>query len=163
VIDTHEPFCILGVSFGGLVATEISKILAPEMTILISSAETKHELRPMFRFFGKINLVKIIPTKMFDPPRWIVPFLFGTKKKALLHAILDDTDLKFTKWAVHQLVTWTNETRLTRVLKIVGTKDKLIPPRGATKMILIKDGEHLMIVDRAKEISDIINNELEKI
>ena len=46
LIDKNEDFGILGVSFGGLVAIEISKILNPKLTILISSVETKNELRP---------------------------------------------------------------------------------------------------------------------
>ena len=38
-IDKKEEFIIIGVSFGGLIATEISKILKSKLTILISSAE----------------------------------------------------------------------------------------------------------------------------
>ena len=41
VIDTKSDFALLGVSFGGLVAVEISKVLKPRLTIIISSAETK--------------------------------------------------------------------------------------------------------------------------
>lgn len=36
-INTEEEFVILGVSFGGLVAVEMSKILKPTITVLISS------------------------------------------------------------------------------------------------------------------------------
>lgn len=163
VIHTEEPFCILGVSFGGLVAIEISKLLSPKVTILISSAETKHELRPIYRWFGKIGLIHLLPTKMFDPPRKIAHFLFGTKNTQLLNDILDDTDLVFAKWAVQQLITWTNETRISNILKIVGTKDKLLPPKKTSKANRIEGGTHFMIVDRAKEISGIINKELSKI
>ena len=43
-------------------------------------------------------------------------------------------------------------------------KDKLIPPPKDTSSIrLIPDGEHFMIVDRAAEISDIINREIRRI
>lgn len=162
VIHTDEPFCIMGVSFGGLVATEISKQRSPKATILISSAETKHELRPIYRWFGKTGLIRLLPTKMFDPPRKAAHFLFGTQNTQLLNDILDDTDLKFVKWAVHKLITWTNETRLENVLKIVGTKDTLLPPRGTSHHHYIKGGAHFMIVDNAEEISNIINKELVK-
>lgn len=163
VIHTEEPFCILGVSFGGLVATEISKQLSPKVTILISSAETKYELRPIYRWFGKTGLIRLLPTKMFDPPRKIAHFLFGTKNTQLLNDILDDTDLSFAKWAVQRLITWTNETPIDTVITIVGTKDKLLPPKKSSKANRIEGGTHFMIVDRAKEISDIINKELVKI
>lgn len=160
VIDKKEEFGILGVSFGGLVATEISKILKPKLTILISSAETRKELRLLFRGIGKLGLINRLPARMFNPPRRIANFLFGTSKKELLNQILNDTDLNFARWAVNKLVTWKNEKKLVGCFKIHGTKDKLIPPRKTYNMILIEGGEHFMIVDRADEISKIINEKI---
>ncbi|WP_109853411.1 alpha/beta hydrolase [Aquimarina sp. AU58] len=162
VIDTKTDFCLVGVSFGGLIATEISQILAPKTTILVSSAHTKNELRTIFRWFGKIKLIKLIPSSLFDPPRLIAKYLFGAKNAKLLNDILDDTDLKFAKWAINELANWKNITQSKNILKINGTKDKLIPPKGNTKMELIENGEHFMIVDRANEISKIINNEIKR-
>ena len=159
-IDQTDEYIILGVSFGGLVATEISKVLSPSMTILISSAETKSELPILFRLLGRTGLLKILPTKIFNPPKKLAHYLFGTKRKKLLNDILNDTDLKFTKWAVNQLVIWDNNQTLKRVLKINGTDDKLIPPKRNRAMELINKGEHFMIVDRAKEISIIINEKI---
>jgi len=160
VIDIENDFCLIGVSFGGLIATEISQILNPKTTILISSAHTKNELRPIFRWFGKTQLIRVIPTFLFDPPRLIAKYIFGAKNTKLLNDILDDTDLSFAKWAVNELTNWRNTTQLKNVLKINGTKDKLIPPKGNTKMELIEKGEHFMIVDRANEISKIINDKI---
>ena len=157
VIDTENDFCLIGVSFGGLIATEISQILKPKITILISSVHTKNELRPVFRWFGKTRMVKVIPTFLFDPPRIIATYLFGAKNKKLLHDILNDTDLSFVKWAVHELICWKNTTQLKNVLKINGTSDLLIPPKGNTEMKIIIKGTHFMVVDRATEVSAIIN------
>jgi len=100
VINQNEPFGLLGVSFGGLIATEISKKLNPKITILISSAETKNELRNIYSLFGKTNIVNLIPQKLFNLPKGIAYFLFGANKKELLKNILDATDLSFTKWAI---------------------------------------------------------------
>lgn len=162
VIDQDNDYGILGVSFGGLIAVEISKVLNPILTVLISSAETKLDLRTVFRGIGKTGITSLIPSQFFDPPRAIAHFIFGTNEKDLLNDILDDTDLKFTKWAVNELLNWKNTQRLERVLKISGTDDKLIPPNKDEKIHLIKGGEHFMIVDRATEISQIINQEMKK-
>lgn len=161
VIDTSEKFCVLGVSFGGLIAVEISKFLNPELTILISSAETRNEIPLIYRILGKTKIVKIIPAKLLNPPRWMAKILFGTKKVALLNEILDDTDLKFTKWAVQELSAWKNEQKVEKVLKIVGTKDKLIPLKNKENIQLIEGGGHLMIIDNADEVSEIINKEIQ--
>lgn len=163
LINKEEDFGIMGVSFGGLIATEISKKLNPKLTILISSAETKMELRKIYRIIGKTKLLKIIPQVLFDPPRIIANWIFGAKNKNLLNQILDDTDLKFAKWAVNELTNWSNDETISNpVLKIGGANDKLIPPMRDKNQRLIEKGEHFMIVDRADEISQIINEEIKK-
>lgn len=158
-----EDFGIVGVSFGGLIAVEISKKLNPKLTILISSAETKMELRRIYRIIGQTKLLKFLPQVLFDPPRIIANWIFGAKKKKILNQILDDTDLKFAKWAVNELTNWKNDKKLSNpILKIGGTNDKLIPPKKDKNQRLIDKGEHFMIVDKADEISRIINNEIRK-
>lgn len=158
-INNEKEFGILGVSFGGLIATEISKLTKPKFTILISSVATRTELNGIIKLAGKLKLTELIPEKLLNPPKPIAHFMFGTKNKELLNSILKDTDLSFTKWAVRELTNWQNQTQLSNLIKISGTKDKLLPPKGENT-ILIKNGEHFMIVDRAKEVSDIINQKI---
>ena len=158
-IGNEEEFGILGVSFGGLIATEISKLTKPKFTILISSVETRTELSRIIKVAGKSKLIELIPEKLLNPPKAIAHFMFGTENKELLNSILEDTDLNFTKWAIRELMNWDNQSKLPHLIKIGGSKDKLLPPQG-DNTILIDKGEHFMIVDRAKEISDIINAEI---
>ncbi len=158
-IGTKEEFGILGVSFGGLIATEISKLTKPKFTILISSVETRTELSGLIKFVGKSKLIELIPEKLLNPPKVIASLMFGTKNTELLNSILDDTDLTFTKWAIRELLNWKNKSQLQNLIKVSGTKDKLLPPKGDNN-ILIDKGEHFMIVDRAKEVSDIINRQI---
>lgn len=45
-IDTKEPFALLGLSFGGMLAAEMAALLKPRKLILISSiASSSQELR----------------------------------------------------------------------------------------------------------------------
>lgn len=158
-IGKTSEFGILGVSFGGLIATEISKLTNPKFTILISSVETRKELSGIIKFAGKSKLIELIPKSLLNPPKAIAHFIFGTKKKELLNSILDDTDLIFAKWAIRELMNWKNQSEIPNLIKIGGTKDKLLPPKGKNT-ILIEKGEHFMIVDKANEISEIINREI---
>ena len=158
-IKTTDEFGVLGVSFGGLIATEISKLTKPKFTILISSVTTKTELSGFIKFAGKSKLIELIPEKLLNPPKAIAAYMFGTKNTELLNSILDDTDLYFTKWAIRELLNWKNSFQIQNLIKISGTKDKLLPPKGDNN-ILIEKGEHFMIIDRAKEISDIINEKI---
>lgn len=159
-INTTEPYIILGLSFGGLVANEMSQMLKPKATILISSIETKNEIPLLYRIIGKTKLLNLTPKFVLKTSNILVTYMFGTKKKKLLKDIIEDSNVDFSKWAVLQLVSWQNETRLDNVLKISGSNDKLLP---ATKnAIIIENGEHFMVVDKAEEISIIINNFLKK-
>lgn len=157
-INPKEEFIILGVSFGGLVAIEITKLLKPKVCILISSAEKKSDLPFIYRLLGKSRILKLIPAKLFDMPRVIAHFLFGTSNKIVLNSILDDTDLDFAKWAIIALCNWDNTKLLNNVFKISGSNDKILPPKIDSRTILIQGGEHFMIYDKAKVISAIINN-----
>jgi len=156
-INSNEPFVLLGVSFGGLVAVEASKMLNPRATILVSSAATKYELSWFQRLIGKTGLLKILPSFVFRPPNFVANIMFGAKNKSLLHKILRDTDLAFAKWASQQLATWNNEIEPSNLYKISGSADKLIPPSKTENTILVKDGGHFMIVDKADEVSELIN------
>ncbi len=156
-INTSEEFGILGVSFGGIIATEMSKLLEPKLTVLISSAETKHELRTIYRFLGYLNIIKYIPISWFKIPKFPSLYIFGTKNKALLYPILEDTDPKFAKWAINTLLIWKNNTKLKEVLKISGSHDKLLPANKHSNIVLIPNEGHFIIADRAKKVSQLIN------
>jgi len=132
-IGNKEEFGILGVSFGGLIATEISKLTKPKFTILISSIETRAELSGIIKLAGKSKLIELIPEKLLNPPKAIAYFMFGTKNKKLLNSILDDTDLNFIKWAIRELLNWKNKSKLPNLIKIGGSKDKLLPSKGKTQ------------------------------
>lgn len=162
IINVSEPFALMGVSFGGLIATEISKELNPLMTILISSTDVDSGLRNMYGWVGKMRVLHLIPKKAFDIPSRLASKLFGTKNIRLLHAILADADLGFTKWAVIALTQWKNNIPLEKCIKITGTNDILIPAKMDDHTFLINGGAHFMVVDRADEISQIINDSIIK-
>ena len=162
-INEKEDFILLGVSFGGLVAIEISKILKPKLTILVSSIETADELKTLFSFFGKTKINHILPKQLFVPPKSIAYYLFGAKDKKMLSNILNDTDRYFAKWAVSAMLNWKNDQKITPILKINGGNDRMINGRVDENTVIIKDGAHFMIVDNSTEVSEIINKRIEEI
>lgn len=42
----------------------------------------------------------------------------------------------------------------------MGDKDKLLPPKKTNQQIILKEGQHFMIVDRANEVTNLIRQEL---
>jgi pimeloyl-ACP methyl ester carboxylesterase len=158
-IETDKPL-ILGVSFGGMIATEIAKQIDYEQVILISSAKTKNEIPILYRLIGQINLHRFIPIKLFKQANFLTYWFFGMKtktEKKLLKSILIDTDSSFLKWAINSILKWDNEYQITRLIQIHGSQDKILPKRNIIKVDYeIDKGGHLMIYNQANEINHIL-------
>jgi len=63
-ILTDKPI-LIGVSFGGIIATEIAKLIDCKKIILISSAATKDDIPLLYRVAGQLRIHKLIPTSLF--------------------------------------------------------------------------------------------------
>ena len=59
--------------------------------------------------------------------------------------------------AINELVNWNNEDNIQNLIRVHGTKDKLLLYRGKGDVEFVENGEHLMIVDEAELVSKIIN------
>jgi len=156
-INSNEPFMLLGLSFGGIIACELAKILNPVKVIHISSITNKKDLPLVFRLIGSLGLHKIIPASLMSPPMNLAYWFFGIKKqenKKLLKEILDDTDKDFLKWAIGRLLSKEEIHQLENLIRIHGTNDKLLPLRVSSKALVVKDGGHFMIIEQADEVNE---------
>src|SRR5690349_13133403 len=89
---------LIGVSFGGIMAVEVAKLIATEKVILISSAKTRHELSFYYRLAGILQFHKLLPARLLKYPNYFAFWLFGAKNQRdqdLLAAILLNTDKDF--------------------------------------------------------------------
>lgn len=163
-ITTEDPI-LIGVSFGGMMAVEIAKIMPVEKVILISSARTGAELAAGQSFFLKMGLYKYVPGALLTSTNFIVYRLFGAKSatdKALLKAILEDTDVRFFRWAMNAIAHWENTTVPSNLIHIHGRDDKIIPFENVHADYPINGGGHLMVFNHAAAISRIIENYLKQ-
>jgi pimeloyl-ACP methyl ester carboxylesterase len=150
---------LIGVSFGGMVAVEIGKLIKTEKIILISSAKTKDDIPLHYRVMGAVNFNKLMPMGGMKELYGIIAWLFGVsskdkKERELLEDILNSTDERFMHWAIDHIINWENKTVLPNAVLIHGTSDRLLS--NSTPDYSIKDGGHFMIVNRCEEISAII-------
>lgn len=158
-INQDEEFAILGVSFGGIVAFEMAQLIKTKILILISSVEASNQLPKNLVRMGKTPIFEMLPNSMIKPPKFILGCLFGAENKKLLQEIIKDTKPQFIRWALKSIVSWSNSTNTNQTIRIHGTKDRLIPLKG--NAITVDDGGHFMIVDKAEQISKILNEQLE--
>ena len=155
-ITSHKPV-LIGVSFGGMIALEIGKLIPVEKVILISSAKSPNAIPSYFKIIPKLRLEKLVRPASLKKPNEIFFWLFGVtskEHKALLASIMKDTDEIFLTWAIETITRWDNNTSPNQVIQIHGTKDRILNVRNAD--YLVNGGGHLMVVTQAKEVSQIL-------
>lgn len=166
-LKNEGPINLLGVSFGGIIAQELTRHLKIRRLIIISSVKSSKELGLAFHLTRKLGVLKLLslisPSKMKEGMSKMGPKLFGLKNKEeidLFKAITADTNENFLRWAVGQIPKWEIPDYKGEIIHIHGTNDKMFPGNGIRDYIPIEKGGHFMIVNRAPEISKIV---LEKI
>ena len=165
-IDSSDAFVLVGVSFGGIVSIELNKIIQPKQTIIISSIATKHELRPLFKFFNLLKIQKMVPPQMYKQYSPILNWYFGAKtkrEKALLKFYTKSASKNYMKWAVNEILNWKNEKKPSNLFHIHGTKDRIFPHERTHADFKIKGGTHLMVHNRANEVSKLLTDQLNAI
>ncbi len=157
--DFEKDSILIGLSFGGMLAVEVSKIIPIKKVILLASAKNKNELPKWFLITGKLKLNRIIPSSLLKSTNFITNWLFGAKtsaEKLLLKNIIKDTDSNFLKWAINQIVNWKNTVVPQNCIHIHGTNDHILPAKYLKVDYSIKNGGHFMTVNKANEIEKII-------
>ncbi len=164
-IDKTKKVILIGVSFGGMLVSELSKHIQTEKIILISSASNPAELPFLYRLFGKLKLYLFIPTFLLDKPNKLLSFAFGTaqnkyrKEEKQLYKIIKNSNPKFAKSFIKMIMNWKskNDTITNSIFKIHGTNDLIIPhSKNKTNHFLIDNGGHFMILTHSNEINNRI-------
>ena len=158
---TSEKPILIGLSFGGIMAVEVGKIIESKKIILIASAKNKSEIPFYYRLAGFLNLHKLIPTKLMKSSNFLSFWLFGInskKNKILLTKILKDTDESFLTWAIDKIVNWKNTYNHKNLKHIHGTKDRILPIQFVKSDMKIVDGGHFMTIDKFEELNIVLEN-----
>jgi pimeloyl-ACP methyl ester carboxylesterase len=152
---------LLGVSFGGMMAIEIAKQFPVRKLFVVSSVKSVNELPVWMKNAGRLQLNKIFPVKPF---RLIEPIsnnrlgISCDEEKRIVRAYRRSADPAYLNWAVDQVLNWRNNWQPDNLIHIHGDKDKIFPIKKITATHVVKGGTHLMIYNRAQEISQIIMN-----
>lgn len=162
-ITSPKPI-LIGVSFGGMIAQEIGKLIEVEKIILISSAKSSNAIPTYFKVMAKLKIQKLMPPRALKKPNGMLFWLFGIsapEHKRLLTAIMADTDERFFSWAIETISLWDNKVSVNRVIQIHGTDDRILKLQTAD--YIVQGGGHLMVVTCANEISSILRNVLQQV
>jgi hypothetical protein len=162
-VITEENPVIIGVSFGGIVAQEISKHLNSKKVIIISSIKKNNELPKRLKIAQYTKAYKLFPTKVVQNIEEYTKFFFGDflKKRAKLYKIyLSERDPLYLHWSIYNVLHWKQSTTLKDIVHIHGTDDHIFPIKHIKDCIIIEGGTHEMILMKAKTISKHIEESL---
>lgn len=155
--ELPADYAVLGVSFGGMIATEFAQIRQPSHLFLVSSAEGQHDLPWKFLAGRFLPLHRLLPKKMLISSSWVIRYLFSVKQpeeRQMLQGILSTTNPEFLRWAMHAIVHWKGYHH-TNSIRIHGAHDRMLPsPKNIQHRI--QGAGHFMIVNRAVEIEEIV-------
>ncbi|WP_210518313.1 alpha/beta hydrolase [Hymenobacter terricola] len=149
---------LVGVSFGGVLALEVAQLRPLAQVVLISSFAGPSELPWLGKLARATGLHHLLPPQLLPRIPRVAQWFFGVRNGRdyqLLRQILCDTDPDFTRWAIAQLLQWPGRPA-PPVVRIHGTEDRLLPAGGAPGQYQLAGG-HLIIISRAAEISQILN------
>lgn len=155
----EEKFTLLGVSFGGMIATEIAKLYPTAQVIICSSAKTFDEIPFYLRILKWIPLYKIVPDGLMHHSNAVFYYLFGAATipvKKIMQDIMRDTDASFIRWAMGAVLHWKNKERPKNLIHLQGNKDLILPHYFLEADQIIEGGTHLMILEKASLIGEKI-------
>jgi pimeloyl-ACP methyl ester carboxylesterase len=163
ILPGEEPPILIGLSYGGMIAQEIAKQIPIKRLILISTLVNTDQLAFHYRLWGFLRLPHWFPFHLAKKFTSIGGWLFGTKTPEdfhIFHSIIQDTDVPTLRWLITHILTWKNECPPIESVVIHGDRDKILPIPRCSNLHIIKGGEHLIVLNRAREVGEIVNQYL---
>lgn len=156
---THQDPILVGVSFGGVMVQEMGKLIHTKKTIIISSIKCKKELPRRLRFIKSTRAYKLLPVRALSNIENYARVAFGKtlkKRMDLYQRYLSMRDTKYLPWAVKTVLHWQQQEPTKNVIHIHGTKDGIFPIKHIHNCKAIEGGTHIMILNKAKQISNVL-------
>ncbi len=160
---TYENPVLIGVSFGGLMVQEMSKYLKTSKIILISSVKSNREFSKLLHGFRKTRSYLLFPSQLLNKPAFLKCIFIGEtlqKKRAQYDRYLSKRSPLYLDWAIYALLHWQQELPLSNTLHIQGTNDAIFPVKDIQNYIPVENGSHVMILTKAREISNLLTEHL---
>ena len=158
-IDTTEPFSLVGVSFGGMLAVELTEQLRPEHTIIISSAKQRSELPGKIAFNRVIPLYRIVGGRAQRALGGLGRWLFERRARSeepTFKAMLRAKDPAYLKWATYAVTNWQRDSVPPGIVHVQGTQDHTLPIKHIEDAIPVADGGHMVVMMQPRKIEAVL-------
>ena len=162
--DLGQEINLVGISFGGIVAQEIARLVSCRRVLLISSVKSPQEMGWRLRLVARSRLYRVVPAWLLKWSNLLTAnYYFGTESAAeavLLRQIIQDTDQHFMRWAIAEIMRWPAQPVLPQVAHIHGGHDRIFPAGPICNATLLPGAGHFMVVNQAAAVSSFLRREL---
>lgn len=165
ILKAENPV-VIGLSLGGMLASEMTTFIPHLQVILVSSIKSYEERSNI------LKLGRLFPVQALMPPntmqRFSVFWEMAQKKRLKgdtkhMTQMFKDQDDKFLRWAILHAPKWRGKGDETRIAHIHGTMDRMFPFKRIKNAIPVHGGTHLMVYVKGDEVTNLIRKELKRI
>ncbi len=155
----HENPVFIGVSFGGIIVQELSKIIPARKIIIISSVKKETEIPRRLKFIQKSKIYKLFPSKSISSIDDFSKFAINKSlqhKAQVYNKYLAVRNEIYLDWAIYNVLNWKSNNNNTDIIHIHGENDHIFPIKYIQNCIKIEGGTHAMILTKAPQINTLL-------
>jgi hypothetical protein len=168
-INPTEDFLLMGLSFGGILVQEMNRFVNPKHTILLSTIKDRLEMPKLFRFASETNAHKLVPMNFLTSDKvfsyMMLRKIYFPKKQDALDEIFEFKDHYYLRWSINQIVNWhrSSDYQIDNLTHIHGNKDIVFPISNIKNCEVVEGGTHIMVMQKPKIVSGLINQVLDQL
>jgi pimeloyl-ACP methyl ester carboxylesterase len=163
-INTREPFCLVGLSMGGIVASEIALRTHPRAIVIIGSVPVYSHLPSYYKWAGRLKFHRVLPGSFYKYASMTKHFFTREphEDKQDIYRMIRETDPSFIRWGIGAVLSWTNNKMPESLTHIHGTRDEVFPFSFTSPTHVIPRGDHMLVISHPEEINRILAEVLAK-
>lgn len=154
-----------GVSFGGMLAAEMSSELCPRKLVLIGSALSPDEIAPRMRVAATLGrfVPQAVGARSKKLGRVFIRQLGPMRRKdrEFLETMIDAVPFSFLKWAGRAIFEWSGAGPTCPLVRVHGDKDRIIPLPSSGVDVVLKNAGHVPNVSHADEVNEVLKRATE--
>lgn len=169
LIDKYEikqQDVLVGLSFGGLVCQYIACQVGTHKLILVSSFRDKNDLSLVFNVGLNTKLYTVLPARRIAILDEIIANFLNSgtpSSKPVIKEMLKVTDYDLMHWSIEQIAQCSRQNLPnTKILSLMGNKDRIMKEWVEEYTILIEGGSHFMVYEKADEVTNCIRSFLKE-
>jgi pimeloyl-ACP methyl ester carboxylesterase len=162
IIDLTAPIVLAGISMGGALAQEMSRLIEARAIVLLGSLRKGSELRPLIYQYGK-HVISYVPLWAHDVSIRIVPMAMERLSNVsdedilLSEAMYRELPKEIFRSGLRMLAHWEGCPITTPLFRIHGELDHIIPLERTRGVDLVVPGaKHLVAVSNPEIVNPAI-------